>query len=197
MAHLCKPGPGAVHGSALQNGGSLECGYRLCFAHKSLPGVETRLFFARKPNKTEAFPDRTPQKPLHHSPFPEIPSFDTTARRRPGRLTFLCPSTSRARLRWTRCTGCGACTPLRHLTPQVNCGYAFPAARPPEGWPGAPEHWYTVILRQQKQNKALVHGYPYADERKNDALSHASSKGGSRITQRPTYHAPLSCHPFL
>ena len=82
MAHLCKPGPGAVHGSALQNGRSLERGYRLCFAHKSLPGVETRLFFARKPNKTEAFPDRTPQKPLHHSPFPEIPSFDTTARRR-------------------------------------------------------------------------------------------------------------------
>ena len=97
----------------------------------------------------------------------------------------------------TRCTGCGACTTRALLTAEVNSACAALAARPPEGWPGAPEHWYTVILRQQKQNKALIHGYPYANERKNNALSHASSKGGSRITQRPTYHAPLSCHPFL
>ena len=51
---------------------------------------------------------------------------------------------------WTRCTGCGACTTRALLTAEVNSACAALAARPPEGWPGAPERWYTVILTQTK-----------------------------------------------
>ena len=51
---------------------------------------------------------------------------------------------------WTRCTGCGACTTRALLTAEVNSACAALATRPPEGWPGAPERWYTVILTQTK-----------------------------------------------
>ncbi len=60
---------------------------RPTFAHESLSGVETRVFFPQEKQKklTRCKPHgRTVQKTLLHSPFPEILSFATTARRRPG-----------------------------------------------------------------------------------------------------------------
>ena len=35
--------------------------------------------------------------------------------------------------------GAGLARRAWRLTPEVNSGYLCPAARPPEGWPGAPE----------------------------------------------------------
>ena len=73
--------------TARRRPGARSVDTRPTFAHESLSGVETRVFFPQEKQKklTRCKPHgRTVQKTLLHSPFPEILSFATTARRRPG-----------------------------------------------------------------------------------------------------------------